>query len=44
MRLSKTLVFFLIFTVLASFLAYKMIIQNYEKWATARYDPFEDKQ
>lgn len=44
MRLSKTLIFFLIFTLVGALLAYRIIVRNYESWTAVRYDPFEDKK
>mgnify|MGYP000473347150 CR=1 FL=1 len=40
--LNKTAVYFLIFTVISSFIAYKLVIASYDSYDYASLDQFEE--
>lgn len=42
MRISKTLIYFLIFTVVSSFVAYKLVIASYDNLGYADYTMFTE--
>lgn len=41
MKISKTLVYFLIFTLVSSVVAYKLVLAGYEKLDYAQYEVLE---